>query len=321
MAGKFLTYPNSGSFLKTICVHSIVPILIGEAMGEGTSCPFWPLRFIFTDTNHLSMRYLVCCLSLLFAASVHAQDLTPKAAAAMPLGITDASLFEQLMLTVPGVGSNARLTLEQQSVKSYMMPVRQVGSRGEGWSYALASCLEYYVNLRRNYKDNLSPDFIALSVRAAGQTSTLDNGLRMLAGAGTVSAAIMPYDATEIPAAVYATTKYQIANYLHIFRGFATEREKVFEVRKALMRGNPVLIELAASPEFASQGPALAWEPSGAPNQTYFLLVVGYDETREAFELLGSFGPEWANNGYLWVSYDDFGQSARNGYVLIPNNF
>lgn len=267
------------------------------------------------------MRYLCFLFLLAFTSALAAQPLTPKSAAGMALGITDASLFDDLMVTVPGVGGNARLTLEQQSVKSYMMPVRQVGPRGNDWSYALASCLEYYINLRRNYKDNLSPDFISLSVRAAGHSPGIASGLQLLATSGTVSAAIMPYDAQEIPPAVYATTKYQIANYLHIFREFGTQREKVFEVRKALMRGNPVLVEFAANQSFATQAPTLLWQPSGAPNQTYILTVVGYDETREAFELLGSFGPEWANNGYLWVRYDDFGEAARNGYVLIPNNY
>ena len=68
------------------------------------------------------------------------------------------------MPTIEGVGGSARELLQQQSVKAYMMPVRKVGARGTELSYMLASCLEYYVNLDKNYKLNLSPDYITLSI-------------------------------------------------------------------------------------------------------------------------------------------------------------
>ena len=47
-------------------------------------------------------------------------------------------------------------------------------------------------------------------------------------------------------------------------------------------------------------------------------MVVSYSEERQAFELLSSYGREWASNGYLWVSYNDFARLVNNAYVLIP---
>lgn len=264
---------------------------------------------------------IILLLSSTILSAQPPSSLTPRDAQNVTsLGVTNNAMFDDLMVTIAGVGSNSRLTQEQQSLKPYMMPVRRVGFRGADWSYMLASCLEYYVNLNQNYKDNLSPDYISLSLASQGQRPSIDQGLRFLAQNGTVSAAIVPYDAAQIPTTVYATAKYQINNFLHLYQPFASAREKIFEIRKALMRGNPVLIELQTSPDFASQGATRIWEPARAnsSDRTYTLLVIAFDENRQAFEVMSSWGSQWANNGYLWVSYNDLANRSSNGYVMIP---
>ncbi len=269
--------------------------------------------------SRLLILFLLSSIAL--AAQPPSDNLTSRDASnTVSLGVSNNALFDDLMTTIAGVGSNSRLIQERQNLKPYMMPVRQIGFRGADWSYMLASCLEYYVNINRNYKDNLSPDYISLSLASQGQRPTVKEGLRFLAQNGTVSAAIVPYDAGQIPTTVYATNKYQINNYLHLFQPFASAREKTFEMRKALMRGNPVLIEMQAGPTFSQVGPTRIWEAdrSNAGDQSYILLVVGYDENQQAFEVMSSWGSQWANNGYLWITYNDLANRATNGYVMVP---
>jgi hypothetical protein len=236
------------------------------------------------------------------------------------IGVSDLSLIDRLMVTVPGVGSNARDMLTQQSVKPFMMPVRKVGFRGSELSYILASCLEFYVNLGKNYKDNLSPDYISLSLENSGRHVTTEEGFRFLVDNGTVSAAILPYDAGAITNAVYATPKYKINNFLYLFRDVTQPRQRIFEARKALMRGNPVLVELQADPSIKSLSGTSTWDNPRGGNQFFPMLVVGYDEGRSAFEVLSCWGSAWGNGGYLWIGYDDFGKYALNGYVMVPSN-
>lgn len=246
-------------------------------------------------------------------------QVNPKSAYGqnVQIGVTDLSLIDQLMITVPGVGSTSRDMLNQQSVKPFMMPVRKVGFRGSELSYALATCLEYYVNLGKNYKDNLSPDYIALSLQNAGRHVTMEEAFLFLVQNGTVSAAIMPYDAGAIPNAVYATNKYKINNYLYLFREVTQPRQKIFEVRKALMRGNPVLIEFQGDESIKAVSGS-RWENPRGGNQLYPMIVVGFDETQSAFEVLSCWGSSWGTGGYLWINYDDFGKYAVNGYVMVP---
>lgn len=236
-----------------------------------------------------------------------------------PLGIQDESLFEMLLYTAPGIGSNSRQSLEQQSLKAYLMPVRSLGQRGSDWSYALASCLEFYVNLNNNYKDNLSPDYISLSLQSAGQRPGLEEGLRFLALNGDVSAAIVPFDAPSIPPSIYGARVYRIDNFLHLFRDITKGRQKVFEVKRALMRGNPILVDLLADADFRQQMGQQTWVPNPAAATARFAsVVVGFDENKQAFELRMPWGNDWGANGYIWVSYDDFERVAQNGYALLP---
>lgn len=252
--------------------------------------------------------------------SINAQT-TPKASSeVMEIGVMDYELVDQLMVTVAGVGSRARELLTQQSVKPYLMPARKIGFRGTEMSYVLASCLEYYVNLERNYKVNLSPDYISLSLTNAGKTVTPEDAFRFLVEDGTVSAAILPYDAAALTNAVYATQKYKINNFLYLFRDVTKGRQKAYETRKALMRGNPVVVLMQADDSLRMVTDSRFWKPEGAGTKLYPLLIVGYDEEEEAFEAMSCWGRQWGDSGYVMIKYHDFENHAVDGFVMVPEN-
>jgi C1A family cysteine protease len=196
-----------------------------------------------------------------------------------------------------------------------MMPPRKMGVTGQSFTYAVASAMEFYVNLNSNYKDNVSPDYLRLNVPSA----LPDDVFNFLANNGAVSAAIMPYDASNVPPSVYSAQKYKIKNFLKLFQPTTRGQQRIYEVRKAIMRGNPVIIELSINNGFRTLKDARTWNATSDPSNagTQYVVVVGYDEERRAVEILNSNGREWGNGGYIWVSYEDFGNLATFGYVLI----
>jgi len=232
-------------------------------------------------------------------------------------GVEEADLIDKLMAVMPGLGSSSQEILNEQSVKPYLMPPRTKGSDGSANCYALAACLEFYANFDNNYKVNLSPDYIYLNL----DRDELIDGLLFLIQQGTVSAAIVPYDATFIPSGVRNTTRFPIQNYLHLYRKETSRQQKIFETRKALMRGNPVLVQMRVPADFPSLRRTKNWDASSArPEALYPFLVTSYLEEKESFELMSAWGPEWASNGYLWVDYDDFARLVENGFVLVPSS-
>lgn len=233
------------------------------------------------------------------------------------VGLQDNALIDQLMVYVPGIGSPSREALERQNIKAYMMPIRQHDDPNKEWAYALISGLEYYVNLNNNYKDNLSPDYLSLSLALQGTRPNLEDGFRFLTEQGTVSASIVPFGSGSIPRAVFNVPRFSITNFAYLFRATTRERNRIFEIRKALSRGNPVIVELGTGSDF-SQCKSVSYAFPAQTSETHYLVVVGYDETTRTFELRSSFGRHWADAGYVSVSYEDLARHARGGYVIIP---
>lgn len=258
---------------------------------------------------------------LILTCTTYGQNIRFKSAQRVTqIGIADPAMFDELMVLVPEIGSHSRNVLERQNLKPFMMPIREIGFRGDDMCYTLTSCLEYYLNLKKNYKINLSPDYISLSMAANGKALNAKDILTFMIKDGTVNAAILPYDAGEITNAVFATQKYKINNYLYLFNASSKSLQKEFETKKALIRGNPVIIELMAD-EAVLSFREHEWGSARSGDYRFSFIVVGFDESNKTFELRSNFGSDWANNGYISIDYNTFSQLATNGYVMVPEEY
>lgn len=263
------------------------------------------------------MKPIALFVFLCFCALSH--DLMAQPQTKSVLGVTEADMIERLMPIVPGVNVYESGNIEAQSVKSYMMPVRKIETNGSEESYLLASCLEYYVNLNKNYKVNLSPDYLALNLRKQGKQVDFKTAFQQMSETGTVSAAIMPYGSSSITAAVYATQKFRIQNYLILFREMSSSRQKIFELKKALIRGNPVLVEILADASLPKAVGQRRVNLSNKGKEKYALIVVGFDQEKEAFEVMSPWGSAWGQGGYLWLSFDDLSRQTQTAFVMVPD--
>ena len=55
------------------------------------------------------------------------------------------------------------------------------------------------------------------------------------------------------------------------------------------------------------------------PDIEVSMLVVGYNHDLEAFELMCNWGSDWAENGFIFMDYADFGKLATEGIVIVPD--
>jgi hypothetical protein len=182
--------------------------------------------------------------------------------------------------------------------------------------------MEFYTNFRKNYKVNLSPDFVSLQLEQPG-TQDIRQILRFLVTDGTVPADFLPFGASRIPAGVEPPVRFRIANYLQLFPPEARSLQKVFEIQKALMRGNPVIVHMALPESVKTVSDTRFWAPSVPAGSTDSpllpFLVVSYNLDLDAFEIMGPWGPEWGSDGYLWLKFDDVGRYCKEAFVLVPD--
>jgi hypothetical protein len=247
------------------------------------------------------------------------QSITLRNSQAASFGVQDQRLIDMMMPFVKGVGRATSLeNLREQSVKPFMMPVREIEKVGTEMSYTLAACLEFYFNQDNNYKINLSPDFITLNLLGQNRALQFKDAFQFLSQDGTVDSAILPYGSQKLTNAVYNASKFRITNYLHVFTPLTKSLQKIFEIRKALVRGNPVIVEFNADSSLALANGKDTWVPQGTPSQVFPLAVVSYNDDKRMIELMSPWGSDWGRAGYIWISYDHFGQLAQNGFVVLP---
>ncbi|MDR1047327.1 MAG: hypothetical protein LBL64_06090 [Treponema sp.] len=129
------------------------------------------------------------------------------------------------------------------------------------------------------------------------------------------------------PAMYRDSRKYTIGGYSTLFRFSRTEsigQDGVRAIKKSLAEGKPVIIGMNTPDSFMKIKGKNVWKPVESPAVNWgghAMCVVGYDDgfAGGAFELQNSWGTDWGDRGYGWISYTDFGRFVNEAYELIEN--
>jgi len=131
----------------------------------------------------------------------------------------------------------------------------------------------------------------------------------------------------DVPVTLFAPSeKFPIKDFVRLFihsKGeTGTVNEKVPPVKKSLAEGKPVVIGMNCPDSFFyAEG---LWKPAESPYRDYgghAMCVVGYDDNMYggAFEIQNSWGTDWGNEGYIWITYEDFAKFVYHAYEMIDN--
>lgn len=154
--------------------------------------------------------------------------------------------------------------------------------------------------------------------------SKISNALELLATTGNVPARSFDQEANNCgkqPNSQHLSIagRNKIQDYFTLFSHREEARIKVVRVRKALAMKKPVVIGLNIKRNFYQLKNATYWWPKvgdQTPAGGHAMVVVGYDDQKEAFLLLNSWGTGWGKKGYIWIKYEAFGQYCKYGYLI-----
>jgi hypothetical protein len=163
---------------------------------------------------------------------------------------------------------------------------------------------------------HFSPAFIYNQINGGRDGGSLFiDALNVLSQTGAVPLSVMPYndrDHTTRPSAAQLASarKYRIDNWRQV------NISDIKEVKAHLNASYPVAIGAMIDEGFLAQGPSGVWRSAkGKQLGGHAMLVVGYDDGRNAFKLINSWGAEWSAEGYGWIDYQWFPSVVREGYV------
>jgi C1A family cysteine protease len=91
-------------------------------------------------------------------------------------------------------------------------------------------------------------------------------------------------------------------------------------VKAQLARGRPVIFGMPVGSKFAKhRGETVLKDLDTGPGlEGHAMVLIGYDDAREAFRLQNSHGRAWGDDGYAWIGYTAWQQGVFDGrgYVI-----
>lgn len=198
-----------------------------------------------------------------------------------------------------------------------------------GW--AVAYGLKTYQEAReRNIKpitnnQIYSPSFIYNQIKLGncGSGSNIVQALNLLKSNGVSTINDFPYNQLDCYSIPNATVKQRAKNYA-IAEWRRVDFKDDIEVKSQLNSGFPVVIGMRVDQGFQNLGfNQIYTGPSGLEKGGHAMVVTGYDDSKQAYKVLNSWGTSFGTNGYAWISYYAFKSRVKEAYTsqdIVINN-
>jgi len=223
---------------------------------------------------------------------------------------------------------------ESVSLLKFAPDRKNQGQQGScvAWSsvYAARTIVEAASTGQNGNSTAYSPAFVYNQIGLEGcQGAYIQNAMEFMAQKGVVPFNEFPYDDQDCSRQPNSAMSSEAAqNKMHGFTrltdGESTEGINVRAVKEHLAKDAPVVIGMMVGGSFMQgmMGKDM-WAPTDEDRtQSGFgghaMCVIGYDDRKQAFQIMNSWGPEWGNNGIGWVRYADFKEFVREAYGIDP---
>ncbi len=133
---------------------------------------------------------------------------------------------------------------------------------------------------------------------------------------GVASLSVFPYSAKTCQR-LPDTTVLKHADAFKINGWKSLNLKQLDDVKSQLYHGHPVIFGMYLSKSFDKlKGQRIYDDIATERVGGHAMVLVGYDERKQAFKLINSWGTGWGDQGYGWVSYQAFQALTPNAYVM-----
>ncbi len=250
-----------------------------------------------------------------------------------PEGIARSAKFR---ITRAARGERPRSVL----LTEWLPPVGDQGNQNScaGWSTAYY-CYSYSVAKQRKLtpqqrsdpRFQFSPAFLYHKVNGGkDEGSIMRNIFDVLGKEGCATLAEMPYNVEDFTSPPSAAATARAANYKSRSVGCLFTAGKVdVEALKTYLAEvkQPFVVSVLIFSDFPKVGqkidkdfvydltvPAIKGNLVGG----HAIAIVGYDDDKKAFRMVNSWGPGWADGGFLWLSEAFLKEWAMEGWAQLP---
>lgn len=189
---------------------------------------------------------------------------------------------------------------------------------GEGscvaWAvgYGARSIDHYYKNSATSFSNSVnvfSPEFLYNQIKFSSDCNSgtaMQTALEFVKVNGICTWDMMPYTAGDCATLPNSEQTLQAANYKidSYSKILTTDTEAI----KSLVRQNkPVIITVNLDTAFLNAKTGFIWKNTGSGfGIGHSVIIVGYNETLQAWKIMNSFGTAWGTNGFAYMEYTMF---------------
>jgi archaellum component FlaF (FlaF/FlaG flagellin family) len=214
------------------------------------------------------------------------------------------------------------------SLQLVMPPVGNQGAESScivfNTVYGARSCEQYYRTNATSYSyatNIFSPEYVYNQTKIGsdcGSGTAITLTLDLMKNKGVVPWATMPYSdangCTLMPTAAQDITAagYKIGSYSKILKNDKNA------IKTMLAQKHPVIASITIDNYFTNATAGFIWKTAGTGNIGHGLVICGYDDSKNAYRAMNSWGTAWGDAGYIWIDYDFFPTRA-GAYVYVMN--
>jgi fibronectin type 3 domain-containing protein len=197
-----------------------------------------------------------------------------------------------------------------------------------GYQGTLGSCVSWAVGYAvKSYQENIergwgtndeshvfSPSFIYNQAsRGRNVGTSFQDSFAILMNDGIATWRTMPYTLNPrvMPSAeaFEEAPQYRAASFSRVNVG-------VSDLKLLLDRGQCVLVGMVVYANFQDYRGGVYRNLRGGAQGGHAMVLVGYDEERQAFKLINSWSTQWGEKGFCWIDYQAFLRMCKEAYVL-----
>ena len=115
--------------------------------------------------------------------------------------------------------------------------------------------------------------------------------------------------------------QFAIKDFVAIFNAKSSPKTKVTRTKRSIAEGKPVVIGMQILESFkkvSKDNPI--WAPQKDQDKKlggHALAVIGYNDSLGIFEIMNSWGNQWGDRGFFFMSYKDFSEQVFQGIQLV----
>jgi C1A family cysteine protease len=205
-----------------------------------------------------------------------------------------------------------------------VLPVGDQGSEGScvawGTTYAGRS-IDWQASHPAAWSQSVnifSPEYVydQIKVGDCASGAYVTSGLNFLVQKGVVPWSIMPYSDVNGCSLVPTTDQVALAS---TYRVASYNRVSITSdaIKAALIAGKPVIVGGPVNSAFMYlRSNAVLGKFTGRSLGGHCYCVVGYDDSKQAFKFMNSWGSSWATNGFGYINYKYVKSWFQEAYVL-----